>query len=301
MSLTTPVANPKRRTLPGLPTTSLTPQQQLEALRRVQNQAELRVKLGTQLFKAAEARVSQHQVLLDTVRAEQEQFRAKFSEDIVKSLQTYDRWVGQIEETLTDGLHELEAKIDKLQAQWTDKHEHAAALVVRSEALLNQGRDLLRSTQDKLVRQTAAVRQALAQRPAPAAPRASVEPVPETKPRVAFQDVAIDPALPVDAGRTAAASLDDTAQFDAIPLDPAEVAEAIAFGEPTAADLTPVAQMDQPDDEPTLTVAPPPEAELESAPEIDQPPAPSSHLYRDILAQLHEQRSRDESAPGSAN
>ena len=99
----------KTRPLPGLPEMSLTPQQQAEALRRIQNQTEQRVKLGVQLFKAAEARVSQHQALLDRIRAEQEQFRARFTQDMVKSFQTYDQWVGQIDETLTDALRELEA------------------------------------------------------------------------------------------------------------------------------------------------------------------------------------------------
>ena len=105
-------AKPGSRPLPGLPKDSLSAQQQLDALRCVQNQAEQRVKLGMQLFKAAEARTSQYQAMLDQMKADQEALRTRMSQDMARSFQVYDKWVGQIDKTVTNTLGELEARIE---------------------------------------------------------------------------------------------------------------------------------------------------------------------------------------------
>ena len=55
---------------------------QLEALQRVQNQAEQRVRLGLQLFKAAEAHTMGQKEIIDELKAEREKFRDELSEDV---------------------------------------------------------------------------------------------------------------------------------------------------------------------------------------------------------------------------
>src|SRR5690606_16167554 len=55
--------------------TSVSREQELESLRRVQNQAEQRVQLGLRLFKAAEAQVVNYQQLLDRIKNQQHELR----------------------------------------------------------------------------------------------------------------------------------------------------------------------------------------------------------------------------------
>ena len=222
---------PSSSVLPGLPKRPLTARQQLEALQRVQSQAEQRVKLGVQLFKAAEARTSQYQTMLDQIKSEQDDFRTRFSQDMARSFEVYDKWLGQIDETLTDALGELESKLDKLRDDWDGKQDRAESLINRSEQMLEQSRDLLRSTQDKLTEQAAAVREAMAQ------PVQPDEAVAETSADL----VRIDTNSVEDEGVDGDISLDDTAEMEAIEVIPLA-------------------------DDSQLTVAAPPPAELASEP-----------------------------------
>lgn len=135
------------KSLPGVPRQPLTPTQQLEALRRVQAQAEQRIKLGTQLFKAAEAHATQQKVLIDEVRQDQQRLRAEVQEDVARSLQAYDQWVGRIDENFTRAMQSLEAKIARLESQWTATADRMEALMRRAEALLEQSRSMLEAAQ----------------------------------------------------------------------------------------------------------------------------------------------------------
>lgn len=268
----TATTKPSSTILPGLPKRSLTARQQLEALQRVQGQAEQRVKLGVQLFKAAEARTSQYQAMLDQIKAEQEEFRTEFSQDMARSFQVYDKWLGQIDETLTDALSELESKLDKLGTNWAGKQDRTESLINRSEQMLEQSRDLLRSTQDKLTEQAEAVRRAMAQRVQPD----------EAVAEMSADLVQIDTSSADDQGVDGDISLDDTAEMEAIEVIPLE-------------------------DDSQLTVAAPPPAELESEPaEADAPQGQepntggSEHFYRDVLAKLHEQQRKNKPPPETA-
>ena len=268
----TTTTKPSSSVLPGLPKRPLTVRQQLEALQRVQGQAEQRVKLGMQLFKAAEARTSQYQATLAQIKSEQDEFRTRFSQDMARSFEVYDKWLGQIDETLTDALRELESKLDKLRDDWTGKQDRAESLINRSEQMLEQSRDLLRSTQDRLTEQAAAVRQAMTGHEQPD------EPVAETSADLVRIDTSSVEEQAVDGD----ISLDDTAEMEAIEVIPLA-------------------------DDSQLTVAAPPPAELESEPaEADaahgQEPGTggSEHFYRDVLAKLQEQQSKEEPPSGSA-
>jgi len=159
------------------PRVSLTPQQQLAATRRVQDQAEQRVKLGVQLFKAAEAHVANHQELVDGVRTEQKQLQQRLQEDVARSLHQYDQWVTQVDEGLTNRLHELEGKLDQLQRQWTETEKRIDGLMRRAETMFDQSRSLLQTAAP----QTRRVHVATAAKPDPAAPHDNARPAERLK------------------------------------------------------------------------------------------------------------------------
>ena len=136
---------PGKGKLPGLPRGPLSAKQQLEAVQRVQAQAEQRVKLGLQLFKAAEAHTAHQQDVLQQVKAEQARHRSELQEDVTRSLHAYDQWVGQIDESFTRAIEQLNDKVDKLQTQWEQAQKQIESMVRRSEALLDQARYLVKS------------------------------------------------------------------------------------------------------------------------------------------------------------
>jgi flagellar biosynthesis chaperone FliJ len=124
--------NSSKQVIPGLPRKPLTPEQQLEALSRVQSQAEARVELGLKLFKAAENHTRSQQKMLEQIKAEQQQLRDQVNEDVAKSLHAYDQWVGQMDENFTRSLQNLEAKIERLQENWMATQHRIEAMIERS-------------------------------------------------------------------------------------------------------------------------------------------------------------------------
>jgi hypothetical protein len=120
----------------------LTPDQQLQALKRVQAQAEQRVKLGMQLFKAAEARLSTHTDVLGQIKTLQSQLREQVNQDVAKSLHEYDQWIGQIDESFTTAIRKLEEKVDAVQANIVSSESRVKHMLDRAEALLDQSRCL---------------------------------------------------------------------------------------------------------------------------------------------------------------
>ena len=140
----TPIRDLSRPT-PGLVTPAsraLSPEQQLEALRRVQAQADQRVKLGLQLFKAAEAHTSAHRQLLEEVKAEQSKFRTELQDDVSRSMESYDLAMEKLEDDLTGKLRALEDKIAQLQDDWKNAQSKIEGMLARSVSMLDQGRSL---------------------------------------------------------------------------------------------------------------------------------------------------------------
>lgn len=137
-----PARTPAPEPLP-LPKARLTPDEQLAALQRVQDQAEHRIRLGTQLFKAAEAYTSQHRQLFDQIKSEHETLREQMRDDIARSFRQYDQWIANMDEQLTNSLRQLEDRMAKLQDQWSHTQKRIDDMLRRSEALLDQSRDLL--------------------------------------------------------------------------------------------------------------------------------------------------------------
>ncbi len=124
---------PQARTASRLP---LTPQQQMEAIQRVQAQAEQRVELGLKLFKAAQTQTDAHKDVIAKIKTEQQELRDEVHRDVAQSLHSYDQWVGQIDETFTRSIEALEEKIEKLQATWTHTQQRIETMIQRSSQML---------------------------------------------------------------------------------------------------------------------------------------------------------------------
>lgn len=129
--------------LPGLPDRPLTAEQRMAALQRVQSQAEQRVKLGVQLFKAAEAQASQRRDMLQQLKEEQAQLRQQIKEDIATAMKSYEAKLDQVDDRITDSVHKLEARISELQQQWSNSQQRIEEMISRSENLLDQSRSLI--------------------------------------------------------------------------------------------------------------------------------------------------------------
>lgn len=129
--------------LQGLPRQEMSVEQQLEAIRKIQSQAEQRVKLGMQLFKAAESRIAAQNDILDKVRQSQANIREKINEDVTRTLHSYDQWIGQIDESFTHALREMAERIDQLQVNSDSMQDKIDQLINRAEGLLEQCEDKL--------------------------------------------------------------------------------------------------------------------------------------------------------------
>jgi len=141
-----PLAASAGELLAKVPRKPLTPEQQLSALNKVQAQATQRIKLGQQLFKAAEARLTQHQDILDQVKAEQTGLREQIQDDVAKSLQGYDQWMGKIDESFTHAVRGLTSRLDQVEQQMTASQGEMQHMVARAAALMEQTQNLLAET-----------------------------------------------------------------------------------------------------------------------------------------------------------
>lgn len=129
--------------LAKMPRRPMTPEQQAAALEKVQQQATQRVKLGQQLFEAADARLKEHQKVLDEINQQQQILREKVQEDVAKSLQTYDQWMGRIDESFTKSIRDLGMRIDVLESRFDASRDDMQAMIAKAAALLEQTQDLM--------------------------------------------------------------------------------------------------------------------------------------------------------------
>ena len=127
---------------------------QLLALQRIQEKAAKRVKLGMQLYRAAEVHTVNQQSLLDSFKTEQQQLKEELEQDVAQSLQAYDQWVGKIDENLTTAIRNLEGRINQLQEQWNDSKERIDTMIHRSESLMDQSRVMVNSVNKVLENKT---------------------------------------------------------------------------------------------------------------------------------------------------
>ncbi|MEX2213709.1 MAG: hypothetical protein WD768_06255 [Phycisphaeraceae bacterium] len=117
--------------------------QKLDALRQVQSQAEHRVKIGTQLLKAAEAHTQHTRSYVEEVRAEQNELREKLEKDVAAALHQYDQWVGTIDENLTRRLEKIEHRLDAVELHWIELESRVSKLMKRSEALMDRSQAII--------------------------------------------------------------------------------------------------------------------------------------------------------------
>lgn len=129
--------------LAKVPRRTMTPEQQLAALQKVQQHAEQRVKLGQQLFQAAEARLERHQDLLGQVRKEQDKLREQVQEDVASSLQTYDQWMGRIDESFTKAMERLGGRLDRVEQEVADSRGAMEQMLTQAGELLQETHRLM--------------------------------------------------------------------------------------------------------------------------------------------------------------
>ena len=201
--------------LRDLPRKNLTPEQQLEAIRKVQAQAEQRVKLGMQLFKAAEARMTSQQEMVDKFRAEQNALRDQVQQDVAKTLQDYDQWVGRIDESFTHAIQRLEERLAGLETSVAESDERVEKMLERAEGMMEQTRYLLekaKRTPAETAPAAAAPSVFAQQVPQPPSPPASSAEPEEASPTVHAEPSAPLPPIQDDTEQTDAAGPSETEQ-----------------------------------------------------------------------------------------
>jgi len=251
----------------------LTPQQQMEALKRVQGQAEQRVKLGMQLFKAAEARLSNHTDVLQQIKVLQDQLREQVNDDVAKSLHSYDQWIGQIDESFTNAIRQLEQKIDAVQANVVKSEGRIQEMLTRAEAMLDQSRYLVE-------------KQSLNQPQAPAQSQSQ-----------ALPPAVITPAFPLKA-------------LETVPAAP-PVAESQAIPEPSTISEPPTISESPQKTEPSPIVEQAKQAQAKLEKKIEPAPAspdpePATHdphekIYSTLLKKLIEDDKQNDTPPENAD
>ena len=131
--------------LPSLLRASLTPLQQSKAVQQARSGAEQRVRLGLNLFKAAEARLAHQKNLLEQVRVENQALHQQITKDVTKTLQQYDHWLGRIDERFTSAIRGIEQRVEDIEQRWVKAE-------VKFEQMLTQTQELLERSCQNLAR-----------------------------------------------------------------------------------------------------------------------------------------------------
>lgn len=134
--------------LAKMPRRPLSVEQQAAAIEKVQQQATQRVKLGQQLFEAADARLKRHQKVLDEINDQQKILREQVQDDVAKSLQSYDQWMGRIDESFTKSIRDLNQRLDQLEETVAGSHDEMQDMLSKAAALMQQTQSLLAETFD---------------------------------------------------------------------------------------------------------------------------------------------------------
>ena len=127
----------------------MSPEMHKQALRKAQ-QAEKRVRLGMQLLKASENRLASQSHVLNQVRHEQEHLRERVQEDVAKSLQSYDQWIGQIDDSFSKAMLVLEQKVDALSEAFEKKQSQLDQVIKRFEEQIEQNKFQAEEVQTQL-------------------------------------------------------------------------------------------------------------------------------------------------------
>ncbi len=131
-----PTTATQPNTLPGVPRKPLDAAEQLDALRRAQGKADQRVKLGLQLFKAAQAHTSQRRDLLDKIKAEQAALKDQLQADMAEKLQRYEHRLENFDGKLAESLDAIEQRIKQLEHDWKAAEQRIESTLRRAQAVL---------------------------------------------------------------------------------------------------------------------------------------------------------------------
>jgi hypothetical protein len=118
-------------------------EEQLQKLRQRQSRADHRIKLGRQMVKAAEAFAAEQQQQLRHVADQQQDIREQLHHDVAKTLQSYDQWLGKLDEGFTSAMHRLEQRMEAMETRWQNDQVRMETLLSRSEQMVRQARELL--------------------------------------------------------------------------------------------------------------------------------------------------------------
>ncbi|MEO0966615.1 MAG: hypothetical protein AAFY08_16060 [Planctomycetota bacterium] len=202
---------PRRPVVLGLPSAELSEEQRLDALRRVQSQAENRVKLGMQLFKSAEARLSAQADLARSLRTE----HAQLGERVDQRLDALAERVDSLRQStpvthspeLLQRLDQLEHTVRQaLQDAQSAREQHDRAIDdLRGQQAAFQ--EQTQQTYERLTRLVSSLTQASPQ-PGdplgpPIAPPTSHAPSPTTPPNAEPAEPKRPPSHPLDATQPA--------------------------------------------------------------------------------------------------
>lgn len=140
-----------------VPRHDLSPRQQLEALQKAREQAEHRVRLGMQLFKAAESRLNSEESLVERAREERKQFRQQMEHTVNSKLtESNDHLHAELEEIRaqlavrmqqhTEKMLELHEQQDRMRCQ-IEKLQHRCQEVEQQTRALREQADARQTPQ----------------------------------------------------------------------------------------------------------------------------------------------------------
>src|SRR5690606_8818269 len=92
---------------------------------------------------------TRHQRALDQVKADQARLRDELTRDLAKSLQSYDQWVGQVEDRLAGSMQALDVMLENLTRRVKASEDRLTQMMQRAEALFDQVRSALDAMQGK--------------------------------------------------------------------------------------------------------------------------------------------------------
>ena len=124
--------------LAGLPRRKLTAAEMQIAAARVKEQTEQRVKLGSKLFSAAESHTVRTQKLINELKADQDKFAKLLRGDVAKTLRSYDRWMGKLDDHLTEEVAKLNHRLGAMEVKWSQAEDRLKKVTTENENLIKQ-------------------------------------------------------------------------------------------------------------------------------------------------------------------
>jgi hypothetical protein len=143
-------SSPRKKPTPAPVADPALAQAKLKSIRQEQDKAVLRIKLGSQLLKAAETQASQTMNLVEQLRTDQQALCGKMKKDAADSITHIKTWSKQRDQDITERMDQLESRMVHMQSTWEAAEQRLARLVDRSETMFDQSRLLLEKAHIRL-------------------------------------------------------------------------------------------------------------------------------------------------------